>query len=203
MINLQKPKKQIFIGSNNPTKVADWKNYLPNFEAFWPEKLGLKLEIEENITSLIENSQKKAKEWAKFSGMLTLSEDTGFFIPELGGLPGVSVKKWGGQLDKELQDTKFLEFFYNKVKDLKDLNCYFETVFSVANPQGLVQSITFQNHGRIDLTKFANIQNPVYPLSAVFVANSRVKTWSEMTKVEKIEFDKVMIEKVKNILENF
>jgi inosine/xanthosine triphosphate pyrophosphatase family protein len=63
------------------------------------------------------------------SKMLTLSEDTEFFIPELGGLLGVSVKKWGGELTKELQDTQFLEFFYTQVKDLKDLSCYFETFF--------------------------------------------------------------------------
>jgi non-canonical purine NTP pyrophosphatase (RdgB/HAM1 family) len=200
---LQKPKKQIFIGSNNQSKIIDWTNYLTDFEVFWPNKLNLKMEVEENMTSLVENSQKKAKAWAKVSGMLTLSEDTGFFIPELGGLPGVSVKKWGGELDKELQNAEFLEFFYNKVKDLKDLNCYFETVFSFADTKGLVQNITFQTHGRVDLTKFDNIQNPDYPLSAVFVANGRTTSWSELTVEEKIEFDKPMIDKVKEILENF
>lgn len=200
---LQKPKKQIFIGSNNQSKIADWTSYLTDFEVFWPNKLNLKVEIEENMTSLVENSQKKAKTWAKISQMLTLSEDTGFFIPELGGLPGICVKKWGGELAKELTDTEFLTFFYNKVKGLQDLSCYFETVFSVADAKGLVQNITFQNHGRIDLSKFGNLQNPNYPLSAVFVAGGRNTAWSEMTTREKIEFDKPMIDKVKTILENF
>ena len=200
---LQKPKKQVFIGSNNQSKIADWTSYLTNFEVFWPNKLNLKVEIEENMISLVENSQKKAKTWAKMSQMLTLSEDTGFFIPELGGLPGICVKKWGGELAKELTDTEFLTFFYNKVKGLQDLSCYFETVFSVADAKGLVQNITFQNHGRIDLSKFGNLQNPNYPLSAVFVASGRNTAWSEMTTREKIEFDKSMIDKVKTILENF
>lgn len=56
------------------------------------------MEIEENMKSLVENSQKKAKAWAEKSKMLTLREDTRFFIPELGGLSGICVKKWGGEL---------------------------------------------------------------------------------------------------------
>lgn len=86
---------------------------------------------------------------------------------------------------------------------MTDLSCYFETVFSIIDPKGVVQSITFQNHGLIYLGKFENLQNPNYPLSAVFVACGRTKTWSEMNSKEKINFDRLMIEKVKTILENF
>jgi inosine/xanthosine triphosphate pyrophosphatase family protein len=54
-------KKQILIGSNNQSKITDWTSYLKDFEVFWPNKLNLKMEIEENMTSLVENSQNKAK----------------------------------------------------------------------------------------------------------------------------------------------
>ncbi|MDR2415142.1 MAG: hypothetical protein LBD75_00565 [Candidatus Peribacteria bacterium] len=47
----------------------------------------MEISIEENTYSLLENSQKKALEWAKVSGLPTISEDTGFFVQALDGKP--------------------------------------------------------------------------------------------------------------------
>jgi inosine/xanthosine triphosphate pyrophosphatase family protein len=53
------------------------------YDVISPYDLGIDLEVEENDYSLIENSTNKALAWAKKSGLVTLSEDSGFFIKKL------------------------------------------------------------------------------------------------------------------------
>ena len=87
-------KQKLFIGSTNKGKIADYKLYFKDIDIMSASVLDIFIEVSENITSLQENSAKKAVEWAKASNVITIADDTGFFIPALGGKPGVSVKRW-------------------------------------------------------------------------------------------------------------
>ena len=77
----------MYIGTTNFGKVREIFSLL--------SPLGIKLEtvsldkLEETGNSLIENAIIKAMAYASISGGITLSEDSGLFIPALGNLPGI------------------------------------------------------------------------------------------------------------------
>lgn len=191
---------KLFIGSTNKGKIADYKMYFKDLDIVSAYDLDIFLEISENCNSLQENSTKKALQWAKASNLTTIADDTGFFIPALGGKPGVSVKRWGGELKKELTNQKFIKFLKKKLEAIEDTSCYFETCYTIANPKGAIYSFSLKNFGKIDKNLFDEAYVQGFPLSAVFKANGRNKTWIEMNEQEKINWEKKMIEQVRKIL---
>lgn len=191
---------QLFIGSTNKGKIEDYKAYFKDLDIVSAYDLGISVEVNENTTSLQENSSKKALEWAKASGITTIADDTGFFILALDGKPGVSVKRWGGEFEKELTNKEFIKILEKKLEGINDTSCYFETCYTLASPEGKFYSFSLKNFGIIDKSIFAEAYVQGFPLGAVFKANNRDKTWSKMTEQEKIDWDKEMIEHVKKAL---
>jgi XTP/dITP diphosphohydrolase len=199
--NFLKDKRDIFIGSTNPGKVTDWRTYLGgDYIVSSPCDTDVHIVVEECMTSLRENAERKALQWAKASGKLTISDDTGFYIHALGGAPGVSVKRWGGKFTKELSNSELLEHVREQLKGITDTSAHFETVYSIATPDGRVFSIPFENHGYIDTSLFDAAAEQGYPLSAVFKASGRDKTWAQMTPQERTAWDEPIVAEVKRII---
>lgn len=90
----------MFIGTTNPGKVAEIAALLA------PLGVGLTpiaLDVPELHDSFADNARDKALAYAQHTGGVTLSEDSGLFIPALGGLPGV----WSARFaDLELETRK-------------------------------------------------------------------------------------------------
>ncbi len=192
---------KLLIGSGNPGKIERWKNYLDGIELITPKDLDLNLEINEGMTSLKENSILKAGIYAKESNYPSLSEDTGLFIEELGGRPGVAARRWGGELPDNVSDEDFKEFVKNKISHLENPNAYFKSVISIAYPNGRTESITQKIEGVLDKSRLEDDSfTKGFPLSAVFVFNSTGKTWVEMNLEEKRFIDQDVIEQVKKIV---
>lgn len=187
---------KLFIGSTNKGKIADYKNYFQNLILVSPYDLNLKLKVPENNISLVENSKNKAISWSKISNLVTIADDTGFFIPALNGEPGVSVKTWGSQFSQELNNQEFIEVLKTKLENINDTSGYFETCYTLASPDEKISSFSIKNYGFIDKKLFDKAYINGYPLSAVFIANGRTKTWSDMNNTEKVEFDKTMIKEI-------
>ena len=177
--------------------------YFKDLEIVTAYDLGISLEILENNVSVQGNSIKKATEWASKSGMTTIADDVGFFIPALGDKPGVLVKKWGGELENELTNQEFMKFLEGKLKDVDDTSCYFDTCYTIANPDGKIYSFHLKTFGKINKDLFNEAYVQGYPLGAVFVAEGRDKTWVEMDEREKIVWGKEMIENVVKVLPLF
>jgi XTP/dITP diphosphohydrolase len=60
-----------------------------------PGDLGRLLpEVEEDGATFEENAAKKATEWARFSGLHALADDSGLCVDALGGAPGVRSARW-------------------------------------------------------------------------------------------------------------
>lgn len=197
-------KSQLFIGSTNEGKIQDWENSLgSDYTITSPIDSGVSITVEEGMTSLRENAEKKAVAWAKASDTVAISDDTGFFINALDGAPGVCVKRWGGAFKKELSNAELLKHIEKKLKKHEDTSAYFETVYAVAAPDGRVFSVPFQNHGYIDTSLFEEAHEKGFPLSAVFKANGRDKTWAQMTPEERADWDAPMIKEIKRILQVF
>ena len=176
---------------------------MSDYDIVSPNDLNLQADIKENMYSLLTNSQNKSREWAKLSNLPTISEDTGFFIEELNGEPGVAVKRWGGELPENVTEAKFLDHLKQKIFHLDNPRCYFETVVSLAFPGGNVVTTAHQTLGYIDKNKLANLYTPDYPLSAVFIADGRNKTWSELTDQEKVKSDERLIFKIQDLINHY
>jgi len=200
LFNQNKKRTKLFIGSTNKGKIANYRIYFKDLDIVSVYDLGISLNVPEGSTSIQENSINKALKWAKASGLITIADDTGFSIPALNDKPGVSVKRWGGELKKELTNQEFLRFLEKKLQDIDDTTCYFETCHTIASPEGNIYSFTLKNFGKIDKNLFNEAYIQDFPLSAVFKANGRNKTWIKMNWQEKINWEKEMIERIKNAL---
>ena len=48
--------------------------------------------------------------------MMCLGDDTGFFIKELNGEPGVALRRWGGELPEETTGEEFWDYLQQKTR---------------------------------------------------------------------------------------
>ncbi len=79
----------ILIATHNPDKLIELQDLLKplEFSLHFLQELPDFLPSEEDQETLLKNAMKKALEAAKFSGMLTLADDTGLFIAALNDAP--------------------------------------------------------------------------------------------------------------------
>lgn len=185
---------KLFIGSANPTKISDWRAYFPGWEILSYEDLGLsKIRVEEGFVSLEENARRKALAWAEASRELTLSDDTGFFINALGGLPGVSVKRWGGRFAKEMSQSELFAYLRQQLKGVEDLSCYFESVYALADASGQTETFSFRLEGKLDPALLKKDFADGVPLGVLFRADGADKIWRDMTSEERRQADEEVI----------
>lgn len=136
--------------------------------------MGIEGEAEEDGRTLNENALKKAmfahdhapSSWA-------MSDDTGIFIDELNGKPGVNTALW-----PVLRPTA--EQVLRELRDLKSRLATFTTVVVIVSPEG--ESWFFEGSVRGRLLDALRTQyHPRMPYSAIFVPDGSDKAWSEMT----------------------
>ncbi len=195
-------KKEIVLATKNESKIADYKLYLGDeYNIKTTKDYDYDIDIVEGTTSAEENAIAKARAWCKVTGKITIGDDTGFFIHELNGEPGVATRRWGGQLPENATNEDFWQFLKIKTKNLKDYTCHFEQNIAIAYPSGNVELIKSINQGILNKENLKKEYNGTgYPLGAVFESLNRNKNWDEMTDEEKKEFDKNLIKELKEKL---
>ena len=195
-------KNKIFLASNNESKIKDYKLYLGDeYEVLTPKDYNYNIEITEGLTSTKENAIAKATSWCKLTGLITIGDDTGFYIHELNGEPGVATRRWSGELPEDATNEDFWNLLQLKTKKLVNFDCHFEQSIAIAFPDGRVKNIVSINEGILNKTKLKNEYNGTgYPLGAVFESKNRNKNWDEMTDDEKRKFDEKLINDLKNAL---
>ena len=72
----------------------------------------------ENADTVKGNALLKAKYYSSKFDIDVLAGDAGFAIKALDWKPWVKARRWGGELDDDVSDEEFLEFFLDKIKDL-------------------------------------------------------------------------------------
>lgn len=195
---------RLFIGSGNPGKISDWKEYLPDWDILSYKDLGIdRVEVREGITSLEDNARKKALAWAAKSGEITLSDDTGFFVDALGGFPGVSVKRWGGRFEKEMSHEELLRYLEEETEDIEDLSSYFESAYAIADPTGKAEVFSKKLYGQLDRSLFQEEFQEGFSFGAVFKARGVDKPWKQMTYAEKRAADQDVIDRIGKIVKAF
>lgn len=198
-------KPKIFIGSKNKAKIRDWSGYLNKFEVVSPHDLGLgDIIIDEISDTIVQNSIEKAVGWAKHSNLVTFSDDSGFFINELNGIPGVEAKTWGKQLPEDRTDRDYLEYVQKQIFSLKNTACFFETAVTVYNPI-TQKTITLTDKLFCTISKelFANLDtiDAGYPLGSVIIPNGKSVSWNALSQEEKDEIDRHFYLKVSEAVE--
>lgn len=102
-------------------------------------------EVVEDGQTFAENAKKKAVEIARFSGCLTLADDSGLVVPDLGGEPGVRSARYAGpDATDEQNNLKLLAEIQHR--SLHQPSAYFCCIIALADPSG--DTKTFE--GRLD-----------------------------------------------------
>jgi XTP/dITP diphosphohydrolase len=90
----------LFFGTTNPGKLRELRRLVAGLpvRVISPEELGRSLpEVEEDGRTFGENAEKKASEWARFSRLHALADDSGLCVDALGGAPGVRSARWSDE----------------------------------------------------------------------------------------------------------
>jgi XTP/dITP diphosphohydrolase len=65
-------------------------------ELVTPAEAGIRLDVEEDGATYVENARKKAEAGRRLSGLPTLADDSGLEVPRLNGKPGVQSARFAG-----------------------------------------------------------------------------------------------------------
>ena len=87
----------VLFGTTNPGKLRELRRLVAGLplRVLGPEDLAAPLpEVVEDGATFAANAEKKAVAWARWSGHLTLADDSGLCVDALGGAPGVHSARW-------------------------------------------------------------------------------------------------------------
>lgn len=110
--------RKLVVSTGNQNKIKEIKDILKNLpiEVVSKKDIGLgDLDILEDGTTLEENSIKKAKGLADKIDYMVIADDSGLFVDELNGEPGVYSSRYGGEEGNDEKNIKKL------LKELKDV----------------------------------------------------------------------------------
>lgn len=98
-------------------------------------------EVVEDGATFEANARKKALEMARYSGSLTLADDSGLVVAALAGAPGVHSARYAGEQGNDAANNAKLLDELAKVAD-SDRQAAFNCVMALATPEGDCQTFT-------------------------------------------------------------
>ena len=170
---------QLVCASANPGKVAEIEQLMPQGVSLLPRPTSV-ADVVEDASTLVGNARLKARAIVDATGCPALADDTGLFVDELNGLPGVRTARYAGE---EATDAD------NKAKLLAALEtstartCRFITAVVVLWPNGDEVVVEGVCEGSIALRETGNSG---FGFDALFIpAAGDGKTFAEMQATEK------------------
>ncbi len=146
-------------------------------------ELGLEQDTVEDGKTYAENAAKKARYFARETGLMTLAEDSGVEVDVLKGELGIKTRRWGA--GEKATDAEWIEFFLRRMERETNRNAKFICCASLANKNGtLIKSFVGETAGKITMRLQAKIR-PGIPLSSVFLPNNCYKVYAAMDLEEK------------------
>ncbi len=184
-------KQKLLIATTNSGKFTEISNFLSDLpvQLVSLKEVGITDDVEEAETTYEANSKKKAIFYARKSGLPAISDDGGFEIEALNGVPGLRSKRWVGN---DSTDEKIIEKMKQVAKELPDNNrvACFKTVVSFAMPNGLVFSSFGEVKGIIAKEPLLKLMHG-YPYRSFFYIPKIKKFYheSELTPSEEKEYN--------------
>lgn len=195
--------KKILVATSNIGKFTEITAELTDLQFNFVNLKDLKLDkfdVDEPHATTWQNALEKARFFAKKSGLITISEDTGLFVDYLNGAPGVRSKRFGKTANYRV---KKLLLKLAGVPD-KKRGAYFETAGCVYNPRTENFSIFIgKANGKI-AQKIHQASREGMGYDSIFWFPPLKKTFSELSLLEKnrVSHRGKMINQVKYFLMN-
>jgi len=183
--------KRLVLGTSNPAKIQEWTELLKGVvPVINVSELGEIPEPKEDGESFIEVARGKALHYAKHTGEYVLSEDGGFEIDALGGLPGIKSRRILPG-DREGTDKELIDYVIEKLKGvpLEKRTARLVVHVVIADPEG---NIIYEDKGTIEGVvpqKPAASFMPGYPYRATFYIKEAGKTYAEFDAKEHEKFN--------------
>jgi XTP/dITP diphosphohydrolase len=120
---------ELILATGNQNKVAEIQPLLPdNIKVLCLKDIGFEGDIPEDFDLLEDNSLQKARHiWERY-GISCLAEDTGLFVPALGGEPGVYSARYAGP---QRSDEDNIALLLKRLSDQQNRTAYFKTVMTL------------------------------------------------------------------------
>lgn len=131
--------RDLLIATRNPGKLREIRELLKGapFHVIGLDSFPDALEVVEDADTFAGNAEKKAVEMAKFSGCLTLADDSGLVVEALGGDPGVLSARYAGEnASDDDNNTKLLDALSSV--DPPDRIAAFHCAMVLAEPEGRI-----------------------------------------------------------------
>ncbi len=146
------------------------------------KEAGIEGVVKEGTTSLDENADlKNMFAWRNSQDKWVVAEDTGLFIDELGGTPGVITADWGGE---EVKGTALRDFALEQIRKIPEgrRTATWRTVAVVRRPSGHYYKFIGEATG----TLLSEPRGPALedmPFSQIFIPDGADKTWSQLREI--------------------
>lgn len=176
--------KKILLATKNKGKVADFEKLVEGLEIevfSFLDDIDFP-EVVEDKETFEENSVKKAVEVAKYTNMITISDDSGLCVRALNNNPGVYSARYAGENATDEENiVKLLKDMENIPKGERE--AFFVSVVTLAYPDG--ESISFKGevHGEILYEKRGSNG---FGYNPVFYSYELGKTFGEATMEERV-----------------
>ncbi|MCB5262035.1 MAG: RdgB/HAM1 family non-canonical purine NTP pyrophosphatase [Candidatus Cloacimonetes bacterium] len=174
-------KAPLFFASRNLDKVRELREILLSYRialhslrdfADCPETV-------EDRDTIYGNAIKKAIEGAKFTGMLTLADDTGLFITALEGSPGIFSARWAGE-GCSYQDNRAKILL--QMQGQENREAYFETAVALADRDGLISVVSGRVRGKITESERGESG---FGYDSIFEVEGPGQTYAQMSDAQK------------------
>jgi XTP/dITP diphosphohydrolase len=178
---------KLLLGTNNKNKIKQFKRIFKslgsNIELITLDDFCINDDVEEDADNLLDNAKKKAKHYGTISGILSLADDTGFFIDALNGEPGIHAKRWHAGTEEE-RCMKILE----RMEDVPDekRTCRYTGVLAVYNPI-LGTFWTYQNNLGGKIARKPRVKNG-FGYDPIVILTEINKYYSELSSEERNSF---------------
>ena len=88
----------LLVATRNAGKLREYRQLLADYPGrlISLDDAGVPDEVEETGSTFLENARLKADTYARLSGCLTISDDSGLEVAALGGAPGIYSARYGG-----------------------------------------------------------------------------------------------------------
>ena len=141
---------KLLLASNNPGKIEEMHALLQDvpIQLVTPASLGIDLEVHEPGKTYAENASHKALAFARESGLISLSDDSGLEVLPLGGAPGVYSRRFSPQPGATDADRR--KYLLQQLQEHpRPWKAKFHCTVALANPLGEVFIRSGECYGEI------------------------------------------------------
>lgn len=140
---------KIFLATGNKHKIDEIKAIFKNVKdiEILSIKDGIEIpEVVEDGDTFEANSAKKALEIAKFTGMITIADDSGLCVDALNGEPGVYSARYSGEGATDASNNAKL---IKNLQGIENRKAHFVSVITLGKPNGRAYSFRGEVEGEI------------------------------------------------------